>query len=210
MIVNIPYFENNNNGKQCMQVAMKCVLKYFLNKDFSLDKLDKLTGRKNNFWTYTFQIVPVLYDLGLHLKYYSKESLELFLQWEWFIRQHYWKDADKILKFTDMPTVLKATEKVLKYDVFEKRKLSIDDIEGYIKQGHVPMVVIDNNVILGKNDFYQGHFVVVTGFDKEHIYFHESGPVNPEPNKKVKKSLFEKAFNVDGTDNDCVVVCGVR
>ena len=41
-------YENNGDGNQCMQVAMRCVLKHFLDKDFSLDELDSLTGRKEN------------------------------------------------------------------------------------------------------------------------------------------------------------------
>ena len=210
MILKIPFYENNGDGNQCMQVGMKCVLKHFLDKDFPLDELDKLTGRKENLWTYTSQIVSVLYDLGLDLKFYSKEELEPFLEGEPFIRKHFGKDADKILKFTDVPTVVKATEKLLNYNIFEKRILSVKDIEEHIKQGHVPMVLIDYNKIVRKEDFYQGHFVVITGFDEEHIYFHESGPKNAEPNKKVKKEFFEEAINANGTDNDCVIVCGKR
>ena len=210
MILNIPYFENNNDGKQCMQVAMKCVISYFLNKDISLDELDKLTWREEGFWTYTSQIVSVLYDLGLDLSYYSKEDLEPLLEWEWFIRTYYGKNADKILRYTDIDVVVKSVEKLLSYDVFEKKVISILDIQNYLMQGYVPMVVIDNNVILGINDFYQGHFVVITWFDEDHIYYHESWPKEWEANKKVEKELFEKAFNANGTANDCVVVRGIR
>ena len=210
MILKIPFYKNDGNGNQCMQVAMKCVLKYFLDKDFPLEELDKLTSRKENLWTYTSQIVSVLHDFGLDLKFYSKEELEPFLEGEPFIRKHFGKDADKILKFTDVLTVVKATEKLLNYDIFEKRILSLNDIQEHIKQGHIPMVLIDYNKIIRKNDFYQGHFVVVTGFDEKHIYFHESGPTNAEPNKKVKKEFFEEAINANGTDNDCVIVYGKR
>ena len=210
MILKIPFYENNGDGNQCMQVGMKCVLKYFLDKDFPLIELDKLTGRKENLWTYTSQIVSVLYDLGLDLKFYSKEDLEPFLEGEPFIRKHFGKDADKILKFTDVPTVVKATEKLLNYNIFEKRILPIDEIQEHLKKGNVPMVLIDYNKIIRKNDLYQGHFVVITGFDEEHIYFHESGPTNAGPNKKVKKEFFEEAINANGTDNDCVIVYGKR
>jgi len=175
-----------------------------------LDELDKLTGRKENFWTYTPQIVSVLYDLGLNLKFYSKEDLEPFLEGESFIRKHFGKDADKILKFTDIPILVRAIKKLLNYNIFEKRVLSLEEIEKHIKQGHVPMVIIDYNKIIRKKDFYQGHFVIVTGFDEEYIYYHESGPKNAEPNKKVRKEIFKDAINANGTDNDCVIVFGKR
>jgi len=34
MFLKIPFYENNENGNQCMQVAMKSVIKYFLIKIF--------------------------------------------------------------------------------------------------------------------------------------------------------------------------------
>ena len=191
-----------------MQVAMKSVLKHFLDKDFSLEDLDKLTGRKNGLWTWTTQVVTVLHDLGLKVKYYSRSNLEPFLQGEPFIRKHFGKDAEKILKFTDLPVVLESINKLLKYDIFEKRKLSFDEIESHIKEGHVPLMLIDHNKIVGKKGLYQGHFVVVTGFDNQNVFYHESGPENPEANKKVLKSIFIDAWNANGADNDIVIVYG--
>ena len=209
MIIDMPFFENHD-GNQCMQVTMKIVLKHFLDKDFSLEELDKLTGRKKGFWTWTSQIVPVLYDLGLEVKYYSKTDLEPFLEGETFIRRHFGKDAEKILKYADLPVVMNSIRKSLKYRLFEKKVLSINDIESHIQDRHVPLVLIDHNKIIGKNDFYQGHFVVVTGFDEENIYYHESGPTSPQANRKVKKGIFSEAMNANGTDNDVVIVFGER
>jgi len=216
ILLNIPFYENKK-GNQCMQVAMKCVIKYFLNKDISLEKLDRLTGRKNNFWTWTSQIVPVLYDFGLDVKYYSKTDIKLFLNGKEFIKKHFGEDAEKILKFTDV--ILKFTDvnilldsirKLMKYSIFEKRKLEFKEIEDHISKGHVPLMLIDYNKIAGREELYQGHFVVVTGFDENNVYHHESGPENPEPNKKVSKQIFIEAWNANGTDNDVVIVYGKR
>ncbi len=206
MNLSVPFYENREDGNQCMQVAMKSVLKHFLDKDFSLKDLDKLTGRKNGLWTWTSQIVTVLHDLGLKVKYYSKSDLEPFLQGEPFIRKHFGKDSEKILKFTDLPVFLKSIKTLLKYDIFEKRKLSFDEVESHIEQGHVPLMLIDLNKILGNEGLYHGHFVVVTGFDDQNIFYHESGPKNPGANKKVLKSTFIDAWNASGTDNDVVIV----
>jgi len=208
MKLSVPFYENKGDGNQCMQVTMKSVLKHFLDKDFSLEELDKLTGRKNGLWTWTSQVVTVLHDWGLKVKYYSKSDLEPFLQGEPFIRKHFGKDAEKILQFTDLPVVLESIKKLLKYDIFEKRKLSFDEIESHIEQRHVSLMLIDHNKIVGKEGPYQGHFVVVTGFDDQNVFYHESGPKNPEANKKVLKSTFIEAWNANGTDNDVVIVYG--
>ncbi|RJQ15689.1 hypothetical protein C4573_06045 [Candidatus Woesearchaeota archaeon] len=210
MMLNIPFYKNDGDGSQCMQVAMKIVLKHFLNKDFALEELDKLTRRKANRWTSTVQIASVLQDLGLNVKYYSKEDLEPYLEGEPFIRKHFGKDAEKILSRIDVPVMVKATKKLLKYAIFEKKALSLKEIEQHLQQDHIPMVLIDYNKIIQKKDFYQGHFVVLTGFDDQYVYYHESGPNNPEANKKVKKELFKEACNANGTDNDCIIVYGKR
>ena len=210
MILDVPFYENDGDGNQCLQVAGKCIIKYFLDKEYSLEELDGLTGRKMNHWTCTSQIASVLHDVGLRVKFYSKEPLEPFLDGEKFYREHYGKDAEKILKFIDVPIVTKSIENLLNYNIFEKKKVSISLIEKYISEGSVPLVLIDNNKIAGKEDFYQGYAVVITGFDDGHIYHHDSGPSNPAPNKKVDKKLFIDAMDANGTDNDCIIVFGKR
>ena len=209
MILDIPFYKNEE-GNQCMQVAMKSVLKHILERDYSLKELDTLTERRNEFWTFTSQVARVLYDLGLNVVFYSKEDLECYLEGEPFIKRHYGKDAEKILGFTDIPVLINSIKYLLKYNIFEKKKISLEEIEDYMKKGGVPLILIDNNKISGKEDLYQGHFVVVTGFDEGSIYYHESGPINPEPNKKVKKEIFIEAMDANGTDNDCIIVFGKK
>ena len=63
MLLNLPFYPNTGDGRQCYQVAMQSVLKHFLGKEFSREELDHLTGRKTEFWTWTAQIVPVLESL---------------------------------------------------------------------------------------------------------------------------------------------------
>ena len=210
MINNIPFYKNDEDGNQCLQVATRSAIKHFLNKDYSLEELDRLTGKKANFWTYTSQIASVLHDVGLKIKYYSKEALEPFLEGESYLRKHYGKNADKILKFTNVPTVVESIENLLTYDIFKQKKISLSSIEEEIKKGYVPIVLIDNNIIIKKDDYYQGHAVVITGFDNEFIYYHDSGPSNPTSNKRIDKKIFIKAMDSNGTDNDCIIVFGKR
>lgn len=208
MLVEVPFYKNTENA--CMQVAMQCVLKHFLNKEYSIQELDKITKRKEGLWTWTSQAVSALYNLGLDIKFYGKTDLELFLKGEEFIREQLGDDAEKVLKFSDMPVVIESIKTLIDSKLFEKRVLNFDEIEKHLKEGTIPIMLIDNNKILGKEDFYQGHFVIVTGFDEQNIFYHDSGPKNPEPNKKVPKDTFLKAWNANGTDNDLILVFGKR
>ncbi len=210
MLLQIPFYENTGDGNQCMQVAMQSALKYFLDKEVSLEELDSLTGRKAGLWTWPSQIVAVLHDLGLKVKFYSKVDSGQFLAGEPFIRKQFGKNAEKILKFTDLPVVMEAIKKILSQGLFEKRKLSFAEIESHLEQGHLPLVLIDLNKLVGKGGLFEGHLVAVTGFDDQSVFYHESGPKNPEANKRVPKQDFIDAWNAGGTDNTVVIVFGKR
>ena len=210
-VLEIPFYTNNSgDGNQCYQVAMQSVLKHFLGKEFSLEELDKLTRRKEGKWTATAQIVPVLYDLGLNVRIYSKTDLEPALAGESYLKEMFGKDYEKVVKFIDVGVFVDSIKHLMKYKLFEKRVLDIGEIEDHIRKGHVLLVPVDWSIILGRNGPYQGHFGVVTGFDEKSIYFHNSGPKNPQPNMRVPKHVFIKAWSANGTDNDVLVVYGKR
>ena len=114
------------------------------------------------------------------------------------------------MKFTDLPVLINSIDKLINKNIFEKRILSLSEIEKHILKGHVPIVLIDNNKVSGKRDLYQGHYVVLTGFNDNDIYYHDSGPTDALPNKKVPRERFIEAFNANGTDNDVIIVYGKR
>ena len=210
MQLNVPFYANDGDGSQCGQVTVRTAIKYFLNKDFSLQELDKITDRKTGYWTWTTQMASALHDFGLKVKYYSKENLEPYLQGEQFIRKHFGKDAEQILKHTDLPILMKSIHTIIGQQIFEKKELSLEDIESHLSKGHVPIVCIDWNKTVGREGLFAGHYVVATGFDKENIYYHEAGPTNPTANKKLLKKIFIEAWNANGTDNDVIIVFGKR
>ena len=142
--------------------------------------------------------------------YYSKTSQKSFLEGEPFIRKHFGKDAEKILENSDLPALIDSIKKLMKHDIFEQRTVDFDEIESALDKGHVPLVMIDWNVLYGKQGYYEGHFVVVTGYDGKSVFYHESGPSDPEANKKAPRSAFIEACNANGTDNDVVMVFGKR
>ncbi len=207
ILLQVPYFKNDKNGNQCMQVAMRSVINYFLDKDISLDELDELTGRKGSYWTWTSQVVVALHKLGLKVKYYSKSDLQPFAQGASYIRNYFGKDAQNIIANSDINTVVKSIKETLKLGLFEKKLITIADITNALTNEVIPLVVVDHNVLSKAQGPYAGHMVVVTGFDDKNIYFHESGPdKDMRPNKTVSKDLFNRAFSASGTDNDIVFV----
>ncbi|MDE1762304.1 MAG: hypothetical protein KGH78_03885 [Candidatus Micrarchaeota archaeon] len=209
-MLDLPFYRNDKTGIQCYQVAMQIPIKHFLGRECTLDELDKLTKRRGPFYTYTTQVVPVLHDMGLEVKYFSPVDQKPFLAGESYIREHYGKDAEDYLKVTDMEVMVESVRNMLKYNLFEQRKLTVEEIEDHIRNGHVLIAVIDYYKLVGKVGGYQGHVVVLTGFDSDNFYIHQSGPEDPIPNMKIPRERFMDAWNANGTDNDMVVVYGRR
>jgi hypothetical protein len=210
MLLEVPFYANVGDGKQCMQVAMQGVLRKFLGKEYSREQLDTLTGRNPNQWTWTVQVVSVLHDLGLHVRYFSKAPLEPLLAGETYLREMFGPAAEKVIPLTNVPGVVKSTKELLTRDLFEQRLLSPEEIEEHLRVGRPLIVLVDHNVIVGRVDYYNGHVLTLTGFDQAHFYYHESGPHNPEANKRISKELFFRAWNAHGTDNDVIVIYGRR
>lgn len=210
--LNLPFYPNDEAGIQCLQVTLKTILKYFLNKEYSLDELDKLTFRRDGYWTWTHQIIPVLHNLNLNVTFYSIDNVDDYTKGKEFIKEAYGEENyENILKNTDVEVMVNTAKDILDYNLFEHKKISIDEIEEAIENESAVAVLINANVLYQReNTSYQGHFVTLTGFDEEYIYYHESGPKNPTPNSKVKKEIFQKAFDSQGTGNDCIIVRGLK
>ena len=189
-----------------MQIAMQSVIQYFLNEVYTLDELDKVTGRRKGKWTAVSQGVLGLYQLGLKAEAYCASD-------EPDLRVRYGKDAEKIIKNLDMAVAEEYSEKAVENNLIQVKRLRFDEIEKDIEEGYVPIMVIDLNVILdGKSRSYNGHSVVVTGFDEKYVYYHEPGYFlsGPRAHKRVPKKLFLKAWNANGTDNCVIIVYGKR
>ena len=119
-MLNVPFYANTYDPNQCFQIAMQSVLKYFLDREFSVNELDILTHRKEGEWIGTMQLVPPLFDLGLQVRYFSKTDIKPYLRGEAFIREQYGKYANKILKLIDIQTVVDSAKNLLQYDIFER------------------------------------------------------------------------------------------
>jgi ribosomal protein L21E len=212
MKLNIPFFVNSKDGKACMQVSLLSAIKFFdATANINVAKLDELTGRREGLQTWTQQGVAAIAKLGFALKYYSGEPLEPALRGEEYVREKYAEDEARIsviLSQSNMSAVVESTKYLLDKSIFEKKVLTLKEIEQHVRNGHVVIVLLDWNIVKGRNGPYHGHFVIITGFDENKFYVHNSGPEKPEENKEIPKDTFLRAWNAKGTDNDLIVIFG--
>ena len=212
VLLDVPFYPNTTgDGNQCFQVSMQSAMKYYLDRDVSVSELDRRTNKKEGKGTWTPQIVPTLYNSGLNVRYYSKTDLKPYLEGEPFIRRQYGANADHILELTDIGALVDSVKILMKYDLFEIKILDVEMMRAHLREKHLLLILLDWNKVISRTDRpYQGHMGVLTGFDRDNFYFHNSGPANPTPNMQIPKDRLIEAWNANGTDNDIVVVYGKR
>ena len=202
----IPFFVNEHDGNQCQQVCARTALQVAGKPDISLADLDRLSGRLPNQWTFTQQIVGALLEKEVALRYYSSTALEPFLRGKEFILAQYGADAAHIVSKVNCEALVEATKKILLTRSFEQRVLQPDEIEKFLADGNCVIITIDYNTLTGKKGPYQGHTIVLTGYDHDNFYYHENGPRNPKPHVAVQKNALLGAWRHPATDCDAVVI----
>lgn len=206
-MLDVPFYDNlKGDGNQCGQVALQSVVKYFLGKELTLDELDALTARKPDQQSWTQQLVAALYKLGLGAKFFSSEALEPFLRGEPFIKEHYGDYAETIIRITNLEALVSSARLILERGAFERRSPTMEEIEGEMRRGHVPIMLVDYSVLEGSHKGYAGHYLTLTGFDEQHVYCHQSGPEDAMPNMPVEKRVLMDAWHAKNTDSDLIIV----
>lgn len=211
MLLNLPLYANNIDGTNCAQCAALSILKhYFPDRDYSIEELAQKMKKKKGLYTYTHQITTLLWDEGLDVKQYGNYELKEWLRGEDFLRETYSpEDAEEILKHSDMKNVVETLKEALKYDLFEKKDVSSNDLEEWLKQDYPIIPNVDWSVLYEVDAPFDGHYVTLTGFDTDCFYYLENGSKKAHAivNQKVNKKRFMKALS---KEKELIVCFGIR
>lgn len=192
-------------GVHCVETSLKMILKYFEpDKDYSVEKLEKITGKQPEKGSWSFQWSIWFTDHGYTVKHYTTFDFKAFMdEGIDYIRHEYghevadWQEQNSDVEFARSQT----KEYLEKVEVVAK-KPTIDEI----RQEHgarslvKPMV---NSRVLNNKEGYEGHSVVVIDVDDENIWFHDPGLPAYE-NRKVSCQLFQEAMDSFGGEMDII------
>ena len=201
----IPYFKQSDNT-QCFQACLKMVLKYFFpEKDFTFEELDKISHKLKDKWTWFCAALPEIKKMNLKIKQYSTFDYNIFVKKGVdYIRETYDEEAaETIIEMSDIDYEIENTKKYLKEQIFEFKESSFEDVEKWFKENYVIILLI-NAKIINNLPGYGGHFVVLTGFDKDNVFVHDPSIKHGSPNRKAEKDLFVKAWK--NSKNNVVLI----
>ncbi len=190
------FYSNLKDNIHCYQACLRMTLScFFPDEKYSFKDLEKITGFKKNKLTWDEKgLLWLTRKKGLHITKisdfdyarFAKEG-ESYLKW-------YWKPEiyDYQKKHSDFKDTHKSVQELSKHADFLLREPLLKDIYAFLKQGGVIIASVNANV-LDEEEGPNNHTVVVTGFNKKDIIFHDPG-LPAEESRHVKKSLFKKSL----------------
>lgn len=191
----VPFFPNLPDGTHCYQAALKMVLTYFEEKEWSYSELDQLSGKLEGKWTWPTASFIWLMKNGFELKLIEEFSYEKFASRgkDYLID----KCGLEVANAQEGNSDLKREQKLAKKFVAAGGKVDYripdwKDLEKLFKDEYLIICNINANSLY-QFPGYSGHFIVPIAINPEDIVIHDPG-LPPSPSLKVNKITFEQAW----------------
>jgi len=211
-MIKLPFY--HNPGRHCGQAVMKIALKAIMpEKDFSYEELDKITMHDPKEWTSPPQLALGFIKLGVNFEYYIKPGFEKVSI------PNYARDyAAKNFKGNYMNTLFKRVNfKPLEESVAlisgdkrvieREQDLTIKDLEKVIDNENIPICWVNYSLFIhDKEPNLSGHFLIMTGYDKDSFFYINTDNEFDGENVKGSKETFNKAWNLCFFDHGLMVV----
>lgn len=191
----VPFFANLPDGTHCYQAALKMVLTYFINKEWSDEELDQITQKLKDKWTWPTASLIWLLKNGFEIKMIEEFSYEAFAD----------KGKDYLIEKCGIEV---ANAQEANSDIQREKRLAVEfvqsggrvdyripawkDLEYLFKAEYLIICNINANLLYNHSG-YSGHFVVPIAMTNKEIILHDPG-LPPAPSIKVEKEVFEKAW----------------
>lgn len=199
MILRVPFYKQEEKN-DCGPIALKMVLE-FLGEKHSIEELRKRCETESSGVTWTAGIAKAAAELGFGVEFYSKH---IDANHENYSLDFYKKETDG--EEASKEKVGNLLKKCIELGVkVSERVLELDEVLDKINENCTAIILLDWGKIKGEVDF-TGHFVPITGYDKEKVYVHNQGFINPTENLAISIDKFEEARKAKGTDEDIIFI----
>lgn len=190
----VPYAPQENKTG-CGIASLKMALEY-LGISRTFEELEEVTEFNGGGLT-TTQIAYAASKANLDVKMYSMNLgfSEEVMDKDFYEENNY--DRKKVEKWID---------KVQKTDAERIEKtFDLQELLSLLNEDTIAVILLDWSII-ENNEGYQGHFVPITGYNKEEVLIHD--PDNPEEgeHRAIDRETFENSRKSEGTFQDFVLI----
>jgi len=206
-LLNIPFYVGE--GRRCAQAALRSLLDFKgIQKDYN--ELDLLVGSNSENSISMFQIADSLHNLGFRFYYPVRPFFESadFKEIVGIIKDKY---GNRISSLFNFQLLRESFEKVRSnglYAVKEKRP-RLDELVESLEQDKAVLFLVSYDKMIGRPTgeiMRNGHYMVLTGIDKNFVYAHDSGPQGAMLNRPILKNKFLESWNFSFFDWDVIIV----
>ena len=195
MKLKVPFYKSLHDT-DCGPLALKMALSYF-GKDYSFEEISKQERQLKSGLVWSTGIARAAKKLGFRTKIISTTNFS------------HEEDISYYKKYSDdlgRRVLAELSSEIKKIGVeIEEKNLPLNELLKYVSKDSIPIVLVNWFTISGREGF-SGHFLIITGYDKENVYVHNPGIANAQAYLLIKKEIFEQAWESKGTDKDCIVI----
>lgn len=198
-LLNVPFVRDDSD--RCVPATIGMVLAYFMpERQFSDEDLNEISGYKQGRGTWQTQSMLSLADLGFETKWIEDFDHKRFIKNpEEYLRSILDDEAFQYqLHNTDLKSEAVKMRAYLAKHPIEQRKGTVEDIKQLINDGWLIWLEVNANPLAGKPG-YEGHSVLVIGYDNDGVIIHNPDGTNGNiPNQHVSYELLDQAWHEFG------------
>ncbi len=198
-MLEIPFYFNRSHS--CAETSTKSLLKYYFpERGYNLKDIRKIINKKAGKLVYLVQIADALEGLELEINYYSDYNLRDFLEMDLKTKKEEFyrflgKNAERVIKHTDFSVLEECLRRVCQSESYKEQGLEFSYVEKAFSEGSSVLCLLNFDLFVERENNYNGHYVLITNISNDAVWFHDVGPKNAEPNKRVSKEIFIDCWN---------------
>jgi len=200
----VPFIKSR--GHECGQTCMAMMIKYF-QPDFEpdFDELNQIIHHKNGYYTFPPQDAILLNYHGIRAKAFSSEIYPTTDEEPGVFNRWFGDEFETQMKRINIDSYNWMCHQIRKLNLLEIRKISIEDMLEMTSKGCLVHFVLDWNRLKNRVGVYQGHGVLITGFEGNKVFIHDpdGGPYLQYP-----KETLAYAYSHPTISEDVVVAYG--
>lgn len=191
----VSFFSNTPDDTHCYQAAIRMVAKYLWPaEEYSWDELDKMTAKVSGLWTWATAGLLWLQSKGAKVKVIEIFDYQKFIEsGDQYLLNFYGDEVgNEQIKNSDIAQEQRLIKEAIQKINIEKRLPTTNDIIQLLDQGYLVICNINSNALNEKSGFV-GHFVVIIGYEGDHLVLHDPG-LPPQENRVVSNEDFSNAW----------------
>lgn len=180
-----------SRGFECGQACTAMMIRYF-NPDFDpdFDKFNQIIHHKKGMSTFPQQNAILLDHYGVKCMSFSSDNISTTKEDPDQFKRWFGKEWKYQMKFIDIPSFNWMVGEFRRSNLFKQKVTQFEELLKLLKKEYLVCIPINWSVLSGEKSRYQGHFVILTGMNRDKMSIHDPdvGPFIEYPVEKIKKA----------------------